>query len=100
MPAPATNKWGQNGEERAALLRVRTGPKTWRAVRGSFFLKLWERKEKLTCRNTLLAVRKTRGLRNSRGEPAHPHWRKEAGGKEAGREATPSHTANRPRFLS
>ena len=81
------------------MLRVRTGPKAVRAVGGRFF-KLWESKEKLTDWNTLPAVRKTRGLRNSRGEPAHPHWRKEAGGKEAGREATPSHTANRPRFLS
>ena len=26
MPASATSKWGWNGEERAALLRVRTGP--------------------------------------------------------------------------
>ena len=25
-PAPTTNKWGWNGEERAAFLRVRTGP--------------------------------------------------------------------------
>ena len=35
--APATSKWGQNGEEPAALLRVRTGQKALRAVRGSFF---------------------------------------------------------------
>ena len=26
MPASATSKWGRNGEERAALLRVRTRP--------------------------------------------------------------------------
>ena len=26
-PASATSKWGPNGEEQAALLRVRTGPK-------------------------------------------------------------------------
>ena len=25
-PAPATSKWGLNGEERVALLRVRTRP--------------------------------------------------------------------------
>ena len=25
-PASATSKWGQNGEELVALLRVRTGP--------------------------------------------------------------------------
>ena len=85
------------------MLRVRTVPKALRVVVGSFF-KLWESKEKLTGRNTLLAVRKTKGLRNSREEPAHPRWRKEAGGGERGklspREATPSHTANRPRFLS
>ena len=51
----ATNKWGRKGEERAALLRVRTGPKALRAVGGSFF-KLWESKEKLTGPNTLPAV--------------------------------------------
>ena len=98
-PAPTTPKWGRSGEERAALLRVRTGPKALRAVGGSFF-KLWESKEKLTGPNSLPAVRKTKGLRNSRGEPAHPRWRKEAGGGERGklspREASPSHTANRP----
>ena len=43
MPAPTTSKWGQNREERAALLRVRTGLKALRAVGGSFF-KLWESK--------------------------------------------------------
>ena len=61
---------GRNGEERAALLRVRTGPKALRAVGGSFF-KLWESKEKLIGP----AVRKTKGLRNSREEPAHPSLR-------------------------
>ena len=85
------------------MLRVRTGPKALRAVGGSSF-KLWKSKEKLTGPNTLLAVRKTKGLRNSREEPPHPCWRKEAGGGERGklspREATPSHPANRPRFLS
>ena len=73
-PAPATNKSERNGEERAALLRVRTGPKSLRALGGSFF-KLWESKEILTGLNTLRAVRKTKGLRNSREEPAHPRWR-------------------------
>ena len=29
-------------------------------------------------------VRKTKGLRNSREEPAHPRWRKEAGGRGKG----------------
>ena len=84
------------------MLRVGTGPKALRAVGGSFF-KLWESEEKLTRRNTPLAVRKTKELRNCREEPAHPRWRKEAGeGKRANspREATPSHPANRPRFLS
>ena len=80
------------------MLRVRTGQKALRAVGGSFF-KLWDSKEKLTGRNTLPAVRKTKGLRNSK-EPAHPRWRKEAGGGERGklspREATLSHTTNRP----
>ena len=41
MPAPATTKWGRNGEEREALLRVRTGQKALRAAGGRFF-KLWE----------------------------------------------------------
>ena len=74
MPAPTTSKWGRNGEERVALLRVRTGPKALRTVGGSFF-KLWDNKEKLTGRNTPPAVRKTKGLRNSREEPANPRWR-------------------------
>ena len=80
------------------MLRVGTGQKALRAVGGSSF-KLWESKEKLTGPNTLPAVRKTKGMRNSREEPAHPRWRKEAGGGARGklspREATPSHTANR-----
>ena len=63
--------------------RVRTGRKALRAVGGSFF-KLWESKEKLTGWNTPPAVRKTKGLRNSREEPAHPRWRKEAGGRGKG----------------
>ena len=42
-PAPATNKYWRNGEERAALLKVRTSPKALRAVGGSSF-KLWESK--------------------------------------------------------
>ena len=66
------------------MLRVRTGPKALGAVGGSFF-KLWESKEELTGRNTPAAVRKTKGLRNSREEPAHPRWRKEAGGGERGK---------------
>ena len=85
------------------MLRVRTGPKALRAVGGRFF-KLWENEEKLTGRNTPLAVRKTKGLRNSREEPAIPAGGRRQGGGERGklspREATPSHPANRPRFLS
>ena len=73
-PAPATSKRGRNGEEPAAFLRVGTGQKALRAVGGSFF-KLWESKEKVTGPNTLLAVRKTKGLRNFREEPPHPRWR-------------------------
>ena len=65
------------------MLRVRTSPKALRAVGGSLF-KLWESKEKLTGPNTLLVVRKTKGLRNSREELAHPCWRKEAGGRAKG----------------
>ena len=74
MPAPATSKWGRNGEEPAAFLRVGTGQKALRAVGGSSF-KLWESEEKLTGPNTPPAVRKTKGLRNSREEPPHPGWR-------------------------
>ena len=65
-----------------------TGQKALRAVGGSFF-KLWESKEKLTGRNTPPAVRKTKGLRNSREEPAHPHWKKEAGGEGKGANSAP-----------
>ena len=46
MPAPTTSKWGRNREERAALLRVRTGQKALRAVGGRFF-KLWESEGKI-----------------------------------------------------
>ena len=42
-PAPATSKWGRNGEEPAAFLRVGTGQKALRAVGGRIF-KLWESK--------------------------------------------------------
>ena len=85
------------------MLRVRTGQKALRAVGGSFF-KLWESEEKLTGRNTPPAVRKTKGLRNSREELAHPRWRKEAGGGERG-QTQPQRThplphCNRPRLLS
>ena len=65
------------------MLRVRTGPKALRALEGSSF-KLWDSKEKLTCPNTLPAVRKTKGLRNCREEPAHPRWRLEAGVRRKG----------------
>ena len=70
-PAPTTSKRGQSGEEQAALLRVRTGQKALRAVGGSFF-KLWESERKIDLPE---AVRKTKGLRNSREEPPHPRWR-------------------------
>ena len=82
-----------------ALLRVRTGPKALRAVGGSFF-KLWDSKEKLTGQNTPPAVRETKGLRNSREEPPIPTGGRRQRGGERGklspREATLSHTANRP----
>ena len=85
------------------MLRVRTGQKALRAVRGRLFLNCG-RAEKLTGWNTPQAVRKTKGLRNSREEPPHPRWRKEAAGGARGklspREATPSHPANRRGFLS
>ena len=41
-PAPAASKWGQNGEEPAAFLRVGTGQKALREVGGSFFKLLGE----------------------------------------------------------
>ena len=56
------------------MLRVRTSWKALRAVGGNFF-RLWDSKEKLTGLNTLPAVHKTKGLRNSREELAHPYWR-------------------------
>ena len=65
-PAPPTSKRGRIGEEPAAFRRVGTGQKALRAVRGRFF-KLWKSKGE--------AVRKTKGLRNSREEPPHPRWR-------------------------
>ena len=58
----------------------------------------------MTSPNTSPVVSKTKGLRNFREQPPHPRWTQEAGGGERGklspREATPSHTANRPRVLS
>ena len=72
-------------------------------MEGAFF-KLWVSKEELTSPNTLPAVRKTMELRNSREEPAASVGGRRQGGGERGklspREATPSHTADRPRFLS
>ena len=56
------------------IAQGKDGPKALRSVGESFF-KLWESKEKLTSLNTLPAFRKTKGLRNSREEPAHSHWR-------------------------
>ena len=56
------------------IARVRTRPKALRAVGGSFS-KLWDSKETLTGPNTPPAVHKTKGLRNSREELAHPRWR-------------------------
>ena len=86
------------------MLRVRIGRKALRAVRGSFF-KLWDSKEKLTGGNKLPAVRKTKGLRNSREEPAHPRWREEAGGRgkwqtQPQRSHPPPTLQTGPRFLS
>ena len=54
-------------------------------------LKLWDsrRERKLTGLNTLLAIRRTKGLSKSREELAdcglaHPPWRQEVGGKGKG----------------
>ena len=63
-----------------------------------------EQGRKLTSQDTPPAIRKTKGLRNSREEAAHPRWRKEAGGRGKGQtqpqRSHPSHPANRPRLLS
>ena len=84
------------------MLRVRTGLKALRAVGGSFF-KLWESEEKLTGRNTPLAFRKTKGLRNSeKSRPVPAGGRRQGGGERANSapEKPPlSHPANRPRVL-
>ena len=111
MPASATSKWGLNGEERAALLRVRTGPKCPEGNRREL---LWDtnlnsgtakEREKINRPNTLPAVCRTKGLSKSRGasrlrtRPSPP----EAGGKGEGKGAnsapemaSPYHTVNRP----
>ena len=111
MPASATSKCGRNGEERAALLRVRTRPKgpesNGRELLQDSILncEIARDREKLTGLNTLLAVRRTKGLRNSREELAcsglaHPHWSQKAGGRRKGQiwpqRRHPYHTANRP----
>ena len=83
-PAPATSKWGQNGEEPAALLRVGTGPKALRAVGGRFF-KLWESKEMLTGQNTPPAVHNTKGLKLHRRAAPSPL---EVGGRGRGKGQT------------
>ena len=103
MPASTTSKWGRNGEERAALLRVRTGLNALRAVGGSLRGIARER-EKINRPNTLLAIRRTKGQSNSReelagGGPAHPAGGRRQGWGERGkldpREGIPYHTANR-----
>ena len=110
-PASTTSKWGQNREERAAVLRVRTGPEcpegnqrelTWDSSLNCGIA--GERERKLTGLNTRPAVRRTKGLSNSReepagGRPAHPcRGRRQRGGergKLSPREGTPYQTANR-----
>ena len=73
-PAPATSKRGRNGEEPAAFLRVGTGQKALRAVGGRFF-KLWESEGRIDRPEHTAGGSKTKGLRKSREEPPHPHWR-------------------------
>ena len=102
-PVPAASRWGQNREERAALLGVGTGPKALRAVGGSF-LKLWDSKEKLTVPNTLPAVHKAEGLRDSGEELAHTCWRWGGGGEGKGADSAtgrppPPTLQTGPRFL-
>ena len=75
-------------------------------------LRLWASKrerEKINRPNTLPAVRRRKGLSNSReeqagGGPAHPRWRQEAGGRGKGQtrpqRRQPSHTAKGLQFLT
>ena len=91
------------------LLRVRTGPEcpegNQRELTRDSNLNCGiakERERKLTGPNTLLVVRRTKGLNNSREElagcrPVHPRRRQEGGerGKLGPREGTPYQTANR-----
>ena len=65
---------GANGEEGAAFRRVGAGQKALRAVGGRLF-KLWESERKIGRPEHTAAVRKTKGLRNSREEPPRPRWR-------------------------
>ena len=94
------------------MLRVRTGPEcpegNQRELKRDSSLNCGiagERERKLTGLNTRPAVRRTKGLSNSReepagGRPAHPcRGRRQRGGergKLSPREGTPYQTANRP----
>ena len=103
MPASNTSKWGRNGEERAALLRVRTGQKALRAVGGSFF-KLWDSKgENLPEHTTGCSqnkgtekLQRRASLQRTGPSPLEVGGRGEGKGANSARDGIPSHTANRP----
>ena len=80
------------------MLRVRAGPKALRAIGGSY--RETARERKLTGRNTLPAVRRTKGLSKSReepagGGPAHPPPEAEGRGEGKGANSAPE-TASLP----
>ena len=85
------------------MLRVGTGQKALRAVGGRLFFKLWE-SGKINQLEHTAGGSQNKGTEKLQRRAPHPRWRKEAGGGPRGklspREATPSHPANRPRFLS
>ena len=85
------------------MLRVRTGPKALRAVGGSSF-KLWESKGKINRPEHTAGGSQNKGTeklqRRAGPSPLEEGGRGEGRGKLSPREATLSHTANRPRVLS
>ena len=107
MPASATSRWGLNGEERVASLRVRTRPEcpegnqrelTWDS---NLNCGIAREREKINQLNTLPAICRTKGLSNSReelagGGPAHPPLEARGRGEEKGPQRRhPYQTANR-----
>ena len=112
MPASATSKWGWNGDDRAALLRVRTGPKcpegNWRELTWDSNLNCGIARE----REKINRPKHTAGHSQNKGTEQFqrraswlwtgpsPTGGKRQGGGERGklgpRDGTPYQTANRP----